>query len=64
MSVRSRAGRAFWSTPIGVLSACLLAAVVIGGGAALILRRFGPAGGDRGAGAGPGQFVGLLPADR
>ena len=38
MSVRSRAGRAFWSRPIGVLSACLLAAVVIGGGAALIFR--------------------------
>jgi hypothetical protein len=41
VSVRSRAGRAFWSAPIGVLSACVLGAVVIGGGAALIL---GPAG--------------------
>ncbi len=43
MSVRSRAGRAFWSAPIGVLSVCLLAAVVIGGGAALILGGGGSA---------------------
>ena len=42
MSVRGRAGRAFWSAPIGVLSACLLAAVVIGGGAALILGGSAP----------------------
>ena len=42
MSVRSRAGRAFWSAPVGVLSACLLAAVVIGGGAALILGGSAP----------------------
>ena len=37
MSVRSRAGHAFWSAPLGVMSVCLLAAVVVGGGAALIL---------------------------
>ena len=36
MSVRSRAGRAFWSKPIGLLSAGVLALVVIGGGAALM----------------------------
>ncbi len=43
MSVRSRTGRAFWSTPIGVLSVCLLAAVVISGGAALIFAGGGSA---------------------
>ena len=43
MSARARARRAFWSTPIGVLSVCLLAAVVIGGGAALIFGGGGSA---------------------
>ena len=43
MSVRSRAGRAFWSAPIGVLSACLLAAVVIGGATALLVGGGGSA---------------------
>lgn len=43
MSVRSRARRAFWSAPIGVLSVCLLVAVAIGGGAALIFGGRGSA---------------------
>jgi len=43
MSVRGRAGRAFWSAPIGVLSACLLGAMVISGGAALVFGGGGAA---------------------
>lgn len=43
MGVRSRAGRAFWSAPIGVLSACVLGAVVIGGAAALLFGGGGSA---------------------
>jgi hypothetical protein len=54
VSVRSRAGRAFWSKPIGVLSGWLLAGVVIGGGAALIF--------DGGGGSAPrGATAALAP---
>lgn len=41
MSAGSRVRRAFWSAPVGVLSAWLLAAVVIGGAAALIFAGSG-----------------------
>lgn len=39
MTVRVRARRAYWSRPVGLLSAAVLAVIVIGGGAALILAR-------------------------
>lgn len=44
MTVRVRASRAYWSKPIGLLSAGVLIVVVIGGGAAL---RFGDGGSAR-----------------
>ena len=43
MTVRARTSRAYWSKPIGVLSAGVLAVVVIGGGAALIFAGGGSA---------------------
>ena len=43
MSVRTRACRAYWSAPIGVLSVVLLALVVIAGGAALLFGGGGSA---------------------
>lgn len=53
MNVRGRARRAFWSKPVGVLSACLLAAAVIGGGAALMFRGEGAAPGAANAALAP-----------
>lgn len=53
MNVRGRARRAFWSKPVGVLSACLLAAAVIGGGAALTFRGEGAAPGAANAALAP-----------
>jgi len=43
VSVRGRAFRAFWSKPVGLLSAGVLAVMVIGGGAALIFAGGGSA---------------------
>ena len=43
MTVRVRAHRAYWSKPVGLLSAGVLAVMVIGGGAALVFAGGGSA---------------------